>query len=458
MCIVTAGDFLEPHPGGRRKERQSRASYTDCLRLPRSKDREAKRGGQTAEPVDCALSALAQDPATLAAAKCIAAERRWIDEIQLQICRIPAATFFEERRAEWVRSELGSLGWEARIDRAGNVVALLPGAPAGAKLVALSAHLDTVLAPQKDDDIRSDGRGRLTGPGVSDNGSGLAALFAMARVFSQLRPFGEAGQGLLLVANVGEEGEGNLSGMRFLCRQSNLAPRIKSFLVLDGPSTERYTAEALACRRFEIVVSGPGGHSWSDFGTANPVHALSRAIAAFTDFHAPQAVEGQTGRFAYNVGVIDGGMTVNAIPASARAKVDLRSEDPALLEALSAGLARAFEEAVVTENERAVAGRVTAKRKEAGNRPGGHLPEDSSLLSFIRAVDAEMGLHSVPDCASTDANIPLSMGLPALSIGAGGEGGGAHTPAEWYSSEGREAGLRRILLMLGLMLTEAAAE
>jgi len=426
--------------------------------MPRSKERETKRSGQLAEPAGSALSAFLEDPATQAAVKWFTAERRWIDELQVQICRIPARTFFEERRAEWVRSELASFGWEARIDRAGNVVALLPGTPPSARLVALSAHLDTVLAPQTADDIRSDGRGRLTGPGVSDNGAGLAALFALARVFSHSRPFGEAGLGLLLVANVGEEGEGNLSGMRFLCRQSQLAPRIKSFLVLDGPSTERYTAEALACRRFEIVVSGPGGHSWSDFGTANPVHALSRAIAAFTDVHVPRVVEGQSGRFAYNVGVIDGGTTVNTIPASARAKVDLRSEDSTLLEALSSGLASALEEALVAENEGATVGRVTAKRKEAGNRPGGRLPEDASLLSFIRAVDAELGLKSLPDCASTDANIPLSMGLPALSMGAGGEGGGAHTPAEWYSSEGRETGLRRILLMLGLMLTEAAAE
>jgi tripeptide aminopeptidase len=138
--------------------------------------------------------------------------------------------------------------------------------------------------------------------------------------------------------------------------------------------------------------------------------------------------------------------------------VDLRSEDPALLEALSVELAAALEEALQTENEHAAGGRVTAKRKEAGNRPGGRLPDSSPLLAFIRAVDAEVGLHSTPDCASTDANIPLSLGLPALSIGAGGAGGGAHTPAEWYSPEGREIGLRRILYMLGLMLAEAESE
>ena len=426
--------------------------------MPRPLARVGKRAERAADPLAGGVHALVKDPSAQAAVRWFSSERRWIDDLQLQICRIPAPTFFEQRRAEWVSSALAQIGWEARIDRAGNVIAQSPDAPAAGGLVALTAHLDTVLAPLAADDIRVDERGRFTGPGVSDNGAGLAALFAMARAFSQFRPFGDSGLGLLLVANVGEEGEGNLSGMRYLCRQSPLAPRIRSFLVLDGPSTEHYTAEALACRRFEIVVTGPGGHSWSDFGTANPIHALSRAIAAFTDTYAPRAAAGHGGRFSFNFGVVDGGTTINSIPSSARAKLDLRAEDPALLEALSVELAAALEEALQTENERAAGGRVTAKRKEAGNRPGGRLPESSSLLTFIRAVDAEVGLRATPDCASTDANIPLSLGLPALSIGAGGEGGGAHTAAEWYSAEGRETGLRRILYMLGLMLAEAESE
>jgi acetylornithine deacetylase/succinyl-diaminopimelate desuccinylase-like protein len=426
--------------------------------MPRPLARAAKRAERAADPVAAGVRALVKDACAQAAVRWFSSERRWIDDLQLQICRIPALTFFEQRRAEWVCSALAAIGWEARIDRAGNVIAQYPDAPPAGRRVALTAHLDTVLAPLAADDIRVDERGRFTGPGVSDNGAGLTALFAIARAFSQFRPFGDAGLGLLLVANVGEEGEGNLSGMRYLCRQSPLAPRIRSFLVLDGPSTDHYTAEALACRRFEIVVTGPGGHSWSDFGTANPIHALSRAIAAFTDTYALRAAAGHTGRFSFNFGVVDGGTTVNSIPSSARAKVDLRAEDPALLEALSVELAAALEEALLTENERATGGRVTARRKEAGNRPGGCLPESSSLLSFIRAVDAEVGLHATPDCASTDANIPLSLGLPALSIGAGGAGGGAHTAAEWYSAEGREIGLRRILYMLGLMLAEAVSE
>jgi tripeptide aminopeptidase len=417
-----------------------------------------KRTGPAQRAVAAALRAHLGHPGIQAAFQFLTSERRWVDEQQLQLCRIPAPTFFEQRRAEWIRDALSALGWVAQIDRAGNVLAQLPGASSTAPLVALTAHLDTVLAPQFPEDIRVDDRQRMTGPGVSDNGAGLAGLLAIARIVHGFQLFGGLSSQLLLVANVSEEGEGNLNGMRFLCRQSPLAPRIRAFLVLDGPSTDHITAEALGCRRYEIVIGGPGGHSWSDFGTANPVHALSRAVASFVDVHAPRAVSGQSGRHAFNFGVIDGGTTVNAIPASARVKVDLRSENPVLLEALAQALSRALEDAVLAENDRARIGRVTAKRKETGNRPGGALPEGSPLLAYIRAVDAELGIRSTIDCASTDANLPLSLGLPALSIGAGGDGGGAHTTAEWYNPEGRDVGLRRAVLLLGLMLGESGAE
>ena len=417
----------------------------------------ANRVRTASSPAVPALREIIAEPEVQAAFQFLGAGTRWLDEQQLQLCRIPAPTFFEQPRAEWMKSALEGLGWGAHIDRAGNVLAQLPGVSQSQPIVALTAHLDTVLAPRTPEDIRVDGRGRMTGPGVSDNGAGLAGLLAVARVVRDFRLFDGATSQLLLAANVGEEGEGNLNGMRYLCRQSPLAPRIRSFLVLDGPSTDHVTAQALGCRRFEIVVNGPGGHSWSDFGAANPVHALSRAIACFVDEHAPRAAASVTGRHSYNFGVMDGGTTVNAIPPSARAKVDLRAENPVLLEALCQALGQALAEAVLTENDRASSGKVIARRRETGDRPGGALPDDSPLLSYVRAVDAELGIESVIDCASTDANVPLSLGLPALSVGAGGNGGGAHTAAEWYSPEGRETGLRRIVLLLGLMLRETSA-
>jgi acetylornithine deacetylase/succinyl-diaminopimelate desuccinylase-like protein len=172
------------------------------------------------------------------------------------------------------------LGWESRLDRSGNVVASLPGRRES-PTVAVTAHLDTVLAPRSSDEIKLSGDGRFLGPGVSDNGAGLAALLAIAAAWNAAPPLPDAQLAPVLIANVGEEGEGNLSGMRFLCREAN-GSRPKAFLVLDGPNTDHITCRALASRRFEVTVNGPGGHSWSDYGAGNPIHALSRAIAEFT--------------------------------------------------------------------------------------------------------------------------------------------------------------------------------
>jgi len=400
------------------------------------------------------LDELVAAPPLREALSFFAQARRWIDETHLALCRVPAPTFQEQARAEWIMTQLATMGLDARQDRAGNVYTLAGDPGRHLPLVAVTAHLDTVLAPRDTSEIHVDARGRFLGPGVSDNGSGLAALMALAR-FLSLHPLDlDIPAGVLLVFNVGEEGEGNLSGMRFLCKNSPFAPRIRSFLVLDGPALEPITAEALACRRFEITITGPGGHSWSDHGAANPVHALARCIAWYSD---ARSLETPLARRSWNFGVIDGGSTVNAIPASARVKVDLRCLRQDVLSAMAAELASVLERAVQAENGLARQGRVTARLKEAGSRPGGALPEGSPLLAYLRTVDQFLGIRSSVDCASTDANIPLSMGLPALSIGAGGSGGGAHTPQEWYHPEGRERGLRRIAIFLRLLLAEAAA-
>src|SRR5581483_11007266 len=247
-------------------------------------------------------------------------EKQWINDIHLQVCRIPAPTFLEQQRAEWMVGQLRTLGWEANIDRAGNVVAS-PDAHSDGPYVALTAHLDTVLAPRTKEDITVEPDGRFRGPGISDNGAGLAALLAVARALNSCSAPDSWHSKLLLVANVGEEGEGNLSGMRYLCRQSPLAGKIGGFLVLDGASTEHITNRALGSRRFEVVFTGPGGHSWSDYGVGNPVHALGRAISLFSDARLNGAPKSSI-----NVGLIEGGTGVNAIPPLARAKVDIRSE------------------------------------------------------------------------------------------------------------------------------------
>lgn len=381
-------------------------------------------------------------------------ERKWIDEQHLSLCRIPAPTFQEQERAQYVAEKLRSFGLESRIDRAGNVLATLPDAGRQSPLVAVTAHLDTVLSPRTPNDIRVESKDRFLGPGVSDNGAGLAGLIALARTLTNGSGLDLGGASVLFVANVGEEGEGNLSGMRFLCRQPGIVSRIRSFLVLDGPATDHITSEALACKRYELTVLGPGGHSWSDHGVANPVHALARIIHWFNE---GRLAEASAERFSYNFGVIEGGSTVNAIPTWARAKVDLRSTSPEYLQSLSNALTTTVERALMAENESSLAGRLTGRIRDAGSRPGGRLKDGAPILNYIRAVDRHLGIRSWADCASTDANIPLSLGLSAVSIGAGGQGGGAHTPAEWYSPEGRDLGLRRVLLALCLLLADASA-
>jgi len=401
------------------------------------------------------LAGLAEGAAMRDCVQLFAREKQWINEQHLQLSRIPAPTFFEARRAEWMLAQFRALGCIARLDRAGNVIAH-PFENRDGPYVALTAHLDTVLAPRKDDEIHVAPDGRLHGPGVSDNGAGLAALLSIARVLRNCSSIEkDLWARLVLIANVGEEGEGNLSGMRYLCRQSSTGAKVSAFLILDGPSTDHITALALASRRFDIHISGPGGHSWSDYGTVNPVHALSRAIVNFNELRFP---DNSSPRSSYNFGLIEGGSSINSIPTHARAKVDIRSESVMKLDEIAAHLTTSVERAVEEENERASIGRLGAKIKEIGSRPGGRLSNDAPILHYIRTVDTFLGIRSHVDCASTDANIPLSLGLPAISIGVGGQGGGAHTPQEWFHPEGRETGLKRILFTLLLLLRDLARD
>ena len=374
-------------------------------------------------------------------------EKQWINEIHLELCRIPAPTFLEQQRAEWMAAQFRAFGWKSQIDRAGNVVAFLGEKPRG-PYVAVTAHLDTVLSPRAKDDISIGTDGKLHGPGVSDNGSGLTALLAMARAIKASPDIEDRRAEPVLIGNVGEEGEGNLTGMRWLCK-SDLAREITTFLVIDGAATDHITTRGLGSRRFEITITGPGGHSWSDYGIGNPVHALGRAVAFFTE----TKLNGGP-RSSFNVGLIDGGTSINSIPSLARAKVDIRSESNEKMEELVGLLNAAVERAQEQENQRASGGKVTAKVREIGARPAAELEEQTPVLSYVRAVDAYLGIRSRLDCSSTDANIPLSLGIPAVSIGAGGQGGGAHTLKEWYNPEGRDLGLKRIFLTLSLLLRD----
>jgi tripeptide aminopeptidase len=289
---------------------------------------------------------------------------------------------------------------------------------------------------------------RLLGPGISDNGAGLAALVAVARALHESRL--KTQRNLVFVADVGEEGEGNLRGMRKFVDDNRR--RLKYMIALDGAATDYITNAALASRRVEVTLSGPGGHSWSDFGMPNPIHALARGVARFVKVRVPE-----NPRTTFNIGAIEGGTSVNSIPYRASIKVDLRSESEPELARLEKFLRDSIEEGVEEEmaaaRDRGVAGRsangkLETKFRVLGVRPGGELPESSPLLAAVRDVDRYLKNAARLERSSTDANIPLSLGIHAISIGSGGRAGGAHSLGEWYDPTERELGLQRVLLTL----------
>jgi len=302
---------------------------------------------------------------------------------------------------------------------------------------------------------------RLQAPGACDNGAGVAGMLAIAHALIQAKA--ELAAPLIFIGNVGEEGEGDLRGVRHLYQQTALASRIAAHIVLDGAGAESAVTQALGSRRYRVTITGPGGHSFTDAGTPNPIAALASALAVLAETPLPPNSQEDAPRTTFNVGTISGGTSVNSIPESAQAAVDFRSTSADELLRLEVALHRAVEDAVEQVNTQAK----TVGRQERGllefdintigDRPAAQLADDSPLLEALRAVDRHLGLKTELRLGSTDANIPLSLGVPALSMGAGGDGGGAHTLAEWYSARDRETGLKRVLL-LTLAMVEWAAE
>ena len=364
----------------------------------------------------------------------------WINEQQTRLTEIPAPPFQEAQRAVAVKALLASSGLEVQIDKTGNVIGELRGANEK-EIVVLSAHLDTVFPASTEVKVRREGD-RLLAPGISDNGTGLAALVAIARACheSHIKPR----RTVLFVADVGEEGEGNLRGMRALIEAYK--PKLKAVIVLDGSGTDHVTTKALASRRLEATITGPGGHSWSDFGMPNPINALVRASVRFINTKVPTSP-----RTTFNIGQIEGGTSVNSIPYEAKLKVDIRSESEDELAKLESALRDCLAAGVRDEVESArdrSKGKLEWKMQLLGSRPGGELPANSALLAALRSADEYVGNQSRIERSSTDANVPLSHGIDAISIGAGGTGGGAHSLQEWYEPAGREMGLKRALLTL----------
>jgi tripeptide aminopeptidase len=383
---------------------------------------------------------LADTPEVRSALAWFARNVAWINDQQIRLTEVPAPPFQESQRAAAVKTLLASAGLEVQIDKTGNVIGELRGANEK-EIVILSAHLDTVFPASTDVKVRRDGE-RLLAPGISDNGTGLAAIIAIARSCqeSRIRPR----RSILFVADVGEEGEGNLRGMRALI--DAYKAKVKAVIVLDGSGTDHVTTKALASRRLEATITGPGGHSWSDFGMPNPINALVRASVRFINTKVPVAP-----RTTFNIGQIEGGTSVNSIPYEAKLKVDIRSESEDELAKLESALRECVAAGVRDEMESArdrTKGKLESKVDLLGSRPGGELPANSALLAALRSADEYVGTQSRVERSSTDANVPLSHGIEAISIGAGGNGGGAHSLNEWYESAGRELGLKRALLTL----------
>ena len=366
-------------------------------------------------------------------------------EYQMEVARIAAPPFGEAARGAWLAGRFREIGLsDVDVDQAGNVFAVHPGY--GSRYVALSAHIDTVFPAATPLNIRQQGT-KLYGPGISDNGAGIVAMLAIAHALQAAHiphalPF-------VFIGNVGEEGEGDLRGMRHVFATPRWNQAIAYSVVVDGAGSDTVVAEALGSRRFEMIVRGPGGHSWSDFGSPNPIIVLARAIDAFSGTPVPVLP-----KTTFNVGVIRGGTSVNSIPESASMRVDLRSTSMAEIDRLEGALRVALERAVKLENE-AASLHTTRKPQaiqsevvEIGNRPAGELATDARVFKVIRAVDAHLGNAAQVQRASTDANIPLSLGREAIAIGGGGSGGGAHTLQEWFDCNGRDLGLKRILLTM----------
>ena len=389
-------------------------------------------------PANRRITALAADPALHRAFQWLHLHEPQLRRWQLEFLAIPAPPFHEAARAAWFRDRFAELGLHnPHIDAEGNALAELSSGPSAlnpGRLILLSAHLDTVFPAGTDCTPHEDGP-RIHCPGASDNGAGLTALLALAAALTHAKLAPPCT--ILFAANVGEEGEGNLRGMRHLFQHSPYKGRMRSAIALEGSGNATVVDRALGSRRLRVTVSGPGGHSWADAGRPNPILALAAALVAISKLRLPS-----NPRTTLNCGTIAGGTSVNSIPESATADLDLRSTSALELDRIELAVL-----STLTKSIEAVDG-LQFNAIRIGDRAAGALAANSALFTSLRAVDRHLGLATDSRIGSTDANLPLSLGVPALAIGAGGSGSGIHTLLETYDPTGRDLALRRILLLL----------
>ncbi len=392
-----------------------------------------------------ALPAIAKLPSVQQAMATIERDNAWTLDQQVSLCEIPAPPFKEAARGRAFRDRLVALGVQnVRIDSEGNVIGEVRGARPG-PTVLLSGHLDTVFPEGTNVKVKREGT-KLSAPGIGDDCRGLAVTLAVARqVISAKVPF--AGR-LLVVGTVGEEGPGNLRGVRAIFR-SPLKDSINVFLSVDGTGIG-ITNGGVGSNRYRVAYVGPGGHSYGAFGMPNPIHAMGRAIAKISDLQATT-----TPKVTFNVGLVSGGTSVNSISADGTMEVDLRSESATALAEIDAQLQRALRSALDEERARWPQSKVPLNLKidTIGIRPAGSTSDTSFVVRTAQAAANVMNLYAPLTISSTDANIAMNLGIPAVTLDGGGIGKGAHSLDEWYDdrTDGFKGPQWVLLVVLGLL-------
>ena len=403
-----------------------------------------------------AVASLAQRPAVRALVDSIKANNEWTLQQQVSLCEIPAPPFKEQARGQAYKAKFEQLGLtNVRVDSVGNVIGERRGTANG-PVVVLAGHLDTVFPEGTDVTVKREGD-RYVGRGIGDDCRGLAVVLSVARALQSSR-IPTTGT-IVFVGNVGEEGPGNLRGTRQLFAtglasaaaggKSEGLPKIDYFISVDGAGND-ITSRAVGSHRYKVRYKGPGGHSYGAFGNPNPAHALGRAIAAISDFQVPTSP-----KTTFNVGVIEGGTSVNSIPFEASMEFDMRSESASSLATLDAKAQRAFKAALDAENGRWPKARykLTLVVDTIGIRPTGSQPDSAPIVRVAQEAGRVVGFAPRLGASSTDANIPISLGVPGITIDGGGKGGGAHGLDEWYADgpDGWKGPQWALLIVLGLV-------
>ncbi|NER14397.1 M20/M25/M40 family metallo-hydrolase [Leptobacterium flavescens] len=362
------------------------------------------------------------------------------EETLITLTEIPAPPFKEQKRAEKFRSLLEEAGVDkAWIDEEGNVIALRKGSGEG-KVVALDAHMDTVFPEGTDVTVRRKGD-TLYAPGIGDDTRGLAMVLTILKAMNAAKIKTRAD--ILFIGTVGEEGLGDLRGVRHIFKENKL--KIDSWISIDGGSLGRVNNAALGSKRYKAVFKGKGGHSWGAFGLANPHHALGMAIAEFREQAAEYTSKGE--KTSFNIGRIGGGTSVNAIPFESWMEVDMRSVSVEHLQQIDNIFKASMQKALTEYNNSGVKDKVSLELIPIGDRPSGEHPADVPLVQRAIAVSNFIGANTQLTRGSTNANIPISQGVPAVTIGRGGKGGGAHSLGEWWINENGAAAIKLALLL-----------